>query len=255
MKQADRIRDYVASNIIDPARINGIHEVWIRAGDIHHDMELTNVMPAVCSAISGDKFSRMAGVTLIERAGPSAGSNAMFRFEISPRRIAQDVSANPKSRYSPKKQPWKKPRPDSSCDLTNALVLVSCVKSKGSKPAPARELYTSTMFTLARDFVESRNAQWRILSALYGLVEPETVIQPYDYTLNTLGVSERRQWASDILVDLLPLAKRSGRVIFLAGLRYREFLIEPLVQHGIKVEIPMKSLRQGEQLSWLKGQL
>jgi hypothetical protein len=36
-----------------------------------------------------------------------------------------------------------------------------------------------------------------------------------------------------------------------AGERYREFLIEPLQQRGLEVEIPMEGLRQGEQLEWL----
>ena len=80
MKQADRIREYVASNIIEPARTNGLHEVWIRAGDIHHDLELSNVMPAVCSALRGSKFSQMASVILIEQAGPPVGSNALLDF-------------------------------------------------------------------------------------------------------------------------------------------------------------------------------
>jgi len=36
-----------------------------------------------------------------------------------------------------------------------------------------------------------------------------------------------------------------------AGHRYREFLVEPLLRHGMIVDAPMAGLRRGEQLAWL----
>jgi len=139
--------------------------------------------------------------------------------------------------------------------LSNALVLVSCVKSKRSHPAKARDLYTSPLFTMARDLAEAQGSEIRILSALYGLVEPDTEIAPYEYTLNKLGVAARRAWADTVLADLLPVAKKHGRVVFFAGERYREHLIEPLLRSGIDVQIPMEGLTLGQQLSWLKAKL
>ena len=74
---------------------------------------------------------------------------------------------------------------------------------------------------------------------------------PYDYTLNTLGVAERRDWATDILDKLLPEMASERRVVMFAGYRYREFLVEPLRQRGIEVEVPMANLTRGKQLAWL----
>jgi hypothetical protein len=139
------------------------------------------------------------------------------------------------------------------CDLRNALALVSCVKSKRAHPAPARDLYTSPLFTMARDLIESQAAKWRVLSALYGLVDPDAIIDPYDRTLKRMGIAERRAWANKVLTDLLPLAETFGRVVFFAGERYREFLTEPIERRGVSVEVPMEGLRQGEQLAWLSS--
>jgi cytoplasmic iron level regulating protein YaaA (DUF328/UPF0246 family) len=125
------------------------------------------------------------------------------------------------------------------------------VKSKLPYPAPARELYTSPWFRKARDIIEVRGARWFVLSSLYGLVAPETVIAPYDYTLNTLGVADRQFWATKVVAKLLPKLAGQHRVVMLAGQRYREFLIEPLLRRGLEVEVPMEHLRRGEQLAWL----
>jgi hypothetical protein len=142
-----------------------------------------------------------------------------------------------------------------TCDLRNAMALVSCVKSKRAHAAPARELYTSPLFTMARDLIEAQEAQWRVLSALHGLIEPSAIITPYEYTLKRLGVAERRAWANRVLMDLLPLMEAVDRAVFFAGVRYREFLTEPIMRRGICIEVPMEGLRQGEQLAWLRNQL
>ena len=139
----------------------------------------------------------------------------------------------------------------SDLNLGDALVLISCVKSKLSFAAPARELYISAWFRKARDIVEASGARWFVLSSRYGLVAPDAKIAPYDYTLNKLGVTVRRAWAVDVLDQLLPELASRERVVMFAGMRYREFLIEPLSRKGIYVEVPMANLRRGEQLAWL----
>jgi len=136
-------------------------------------------------------------------------------------------------------------------DFTDALVLVSCVKSKLPRKAPARDLYTSTLFSGIRNIVDSRNLDWFVLSALHGLVDPLDSIEPYERTLNNMRISDRRDWASNVLETLLPVAKKYRKVVFFAGAKYREFLVDPLRQLGIEVVVPMEGLPLGKQLSWL----
>ena len=99
--------------------------------------------------------------------------------------------------------------------------------------------------------METSGARWYVLSSLYRLISPETVIEPYDYTLNTLGVRERKIWAKQVLEQLEPQLDGIQRIVMFAGQRYREFLIQPLERLGITVEVPMEHLNRGQQLAWL----
>ena len=211
-------------------------------------MNLANAMPAVCSAIGSNKFEQIAEVRSINRTGPANGANVYFEFGLAagPLPMQQErVPANGPVRTS------APARAEGELDLSDAVVLISCVKSKRARSAPARSLYTSAWFHKARDLVEASGARWFVLSSRYGLVVPGTEIAPYDYTLNTLGVDERRLWAAKVLDKLVPEIHHERRVVMFAGARYREFLIEPLERLGMEVVVPMAHLRRGEQLGWL----
>jgi hypothetical protein len=77
----------------------------------------------------------------------------------------------------------------------NSVYLVSCVSEKCPGPAPAKELYISNWFRNSRRYVEGTDCPWFILSAEYGLVSPDQIIAPYEKTLNTMPINERRRWA------------------------------------------------------------
>ena len=131
------------------------------------------------------------------------------------------------------------------------LCLVSSVKTKLSQPAPAKELYASAWFRKARAVVEARGWPWHILSEEYGLLDPETIIDPYDKTLNDMRRIKRVEWSRGVMSALNPSLAGVGSVVILAGVKYREFLVPALRERGITVHIPMKGLRNGEQLSQL----
>jgi uncharacterized protein DUF6884 len=247
MTQAERIRQFAVDHYVAPAKAEGRRIITIRAGDIHCDMKLANAMPAVCSAIGSNKFEQIAHLTSINRTGPANGANVYFQFSLAagPLPIQQAYPPIAARRTSMPTQTGK------ALDLADALVLVSCVKSKRTHSVPARSLYTSPWFCKVRDIVEASGARWFVLSALYGLVAPDAEIAPYDRTLNTLGVAERRAWASTVLERLLPEIVTVKRIVMFAGQRYREFLVEPLERRGMKVEVPMARLSRGQQLAWL----
>ena len=131
------------------------------------------------------------------------------------------------------------------------LCLVSCVAKKLSRSVPAKDLYTSDLFRKMRTLVEIQGWPWFILSAKYGLVDPEQVIAPYEKTLNTMGVAERRDWAERCLGALEPHLAGVQSVVFLAGAKYREVLVPVLLDRGIEVRVPMARLPIGKQLAWL----
>lgn len=133
--------------------------------------------------------------------------------------------------------------------------LVSCVSRKRSHATKASELYDSPLFQKARQFVEQRCDRWYILSAKYGLVDPEHVIALYEETLNTKSAAECIQWGQRVWADLCHHLNPGDHVVFLAGERYRKHLFPELVRHGCKVEVPMEGLGIGRQLQWLSQQL
>jgi hypothetical protein len=68
--------------------------------------------------------------------------------------------------------------------------LIACSRTKADRPSLARELYVSPLFRAARAYAERRHGpgQWLILSARYGLVDPDKVLAPH--CLTTWGVKD-----------------------------------------------------------------
>jgi hypothetical protein len=138
--------------------------------------------------------------------------------------------------------------------MSRTIAFVSCVSAKLDEPAAAKDLYTSTWFKKASKYAKSVADQWFILSAEHGLVQPTDVLAPYERTLNTMPVRERRRWAEEVLAEIESEVGRQDRLVFLAGARYREHFVPELRRKGYTVEIPLEGLRIGEQLQRL-GQL
>lgn len=139
--------------------------------------------------------------------------------------------------------------------MTNTIALVACVSKKMNTSMPARKLYCSDWFIKASRYAEQVAEEWYILSARYGLISPDQVINPYNETLNKMPVKQRRAWAQNVIADLRKVILPGTRMIILAGSSYRKYLLVPIQQMDCKVEIPMEGLRIGEQLSWLKRRI
>lgn len=67
------------------------------------------------------------------------------------------------------------------------IALISCVKQKADKPQKARNLYISSLFVKSLEYAEKINVdKIYVLSAKYGLVPIDKVIEPYEKTLNNM---------------------------------------------------------------------
>ncbi|GAB3626954.1 hypothetical protein PTE30175_03556 [Pandoraea terrae] len=138
----------------------------------------------------------------------------------------------------------------------NTVFLVSCVKQKRDGPSPAKLLYTSDWFHKARTYVDASGTWWFILSAEYRLLEPERHFAPYKKTLNRMSISEllqRRTWANKVINQLDAALPSADRIVMLAGVRYREFLIDYMLTRARTVEVPRQGFGIGQQLRWLKS--
>ena len=139
--------------------------------------------------------------------------------------------------------------------MARVIYIVQCVSKKHKTSQPARQLYTSQLFTNAAAYAEKISDEWFIISAKYGLVRPSDLLEPYDVTLKNMSAFERREWAKRVFSDLKPCLQATDTVVMLAGIIYRKDLAKMIEGLGCKVEIPMIGLRIGEQVSWLKKQL
>ncbi|QHE63103.1 hypothetical protein FHE72_20405 [Rossellomorea vietnamensis] len=134
------------------------------------------------------------------------------------------------------------------------IALISCTKSKDTVPCMAKDMYLkSDLFTKASTYVKQNNYDnWFILSAKYGLLSKEEVIEPYNLTLKTMKTMERKQWSLKVLNQLEENVQGQYSVDFYASKKYREYLIPELEEKGIKCTIPLEGKGIGEQLGFYK---
>lgn len=132
-------------------------------------------------------------------------------------------------------------------------VLISCVSSKLTHRAKAKNLYISPLFKYNLRYARTLNPEnILILSAKYGLVPLEKEIDPYNQTLNTMKDKEIKSWAEQVIHELKKeVDLNTDEIIFLAGSRYRKYLIP----HIKNYKIPLQGLGIGKQLQFLKGKV
>ena len=129
------------------------------------------------------------------------------------------------------------------------IVLISCVSQKRTYRSKAKDLYISALFKKNLAYARRLNPDAiYILSAKYGLLDLETEIDPYNLTLNTMSAGEIRNWAEKVLQQLSQVANlNDDHFIFLAGMKYRKYLLPHLRSY----EIPLEGLTIGRQLQAL----
>lgn len=134
--------------------------------------------------------------------------------------------------------------------------LVGCVKGKASTARSARDLYESPLFGGRRAYVIRSCDRWFILSARHGLVEPSTVLEPYDDALQDVSRGERRRWARLVIGQLVSTLSsvRDQTFEIHAGNAYTGFgLTSGLIDMGARVELPGAGLPIGRLLAFYAG--
>lgn len=126
--------------------------------------------------------------------------------------------------------------------------LVACTKQKQPYACAAREMYLpSTLFRKASAYCSREYDRWYILSAKYGLLSPDDIIEPYDQTLKTMSRAEREEWGQQVSSQL---AKLGDHQYFAhAGSAY----LRPL--SGVNIVNVLAGLRIGKRLRWYDEQL
>ena len=131
------------------------------------------------------------------------------------------------------------------------------MKGKLAHRAPARDLYHSRLWSWRRSYAEASGLPWLILSAKHGLLEPATVVYPYDLALADLTASQRRAWGQQVV---RALERRFGDLSGItfevhAGGAYRR-AIEPAIKaRGAQLDAPLAHVPLGSQPAWYQARL
>ena len=137
------------------------------------------------------------------------------------------------------------------------LGLLSCTSEKASYPCKVSEMYLrSNLFRKAISYAKKHYDLIAILSAKYGLLLLDEVIEPYNETLNDKGTQEIKAWSAKVFEQMK--SKLDLKVIsviyFHAGEKYRKYLVPHIEAVHIKCEVPLEGFRIGEQLQWYDQQ-
>jgi hypothetical protein len=142
--------------------------------------------------------------------------------------------------------------------MTERVLLVGCVAKKAPYAAPACELYTSDLFKKRRAYAEMQGIPWAIVSAKYGIVLPDTPIEPYDMAMREYRdrpEAELEAWRRRAKTTLQKVWPRLRAVELHAGQDYFNALLPVARDLGLTVIRPLQGKGIGEQLGWYKKNL
>lgn len=123
--------------------------------------------------------------------------------------------------------------------------LVACCKSKLGRAAPAKDLYTGTLFRLSVAWLGPRVEGWAILSAKHGVLLPDEVTEPYEKTLVGASRDSAREWGELAGMDLRQMFP-GRKFLVVAGKAYMGAL------RGLEHEEAFGGLSLGHKLHALK---
>jgi len=126
----------------------------------------------------------------------------------------------------------------------------------------AKDLYKSALFKSSLAYACKLNPdKIFILSALHHLLDLDKEIEPYNVTLSNvpkdkrklglkiLSTSEKKEWGKKVIKQLAEKSDlKNDNFIILAGQEY----IKPIIDNISRFTNPLKGLRQGERVKFLK---
>lgn len=133
------------------------------------------------------------------------------------------------------------------------IVLLGCGAAKARESRRAIDMYIGGLFRCSRMYCERIGGPHFILSARFGLLDPQRVIEPYDATLQRAAT--RRAWSALVLEALDVVTDEDRELVVLAGSAYVDGWARGLEAAGRIVLAPMRGLDLYQRLGWLRRQL
>ena len=140
------------------------------------------------------------------------------------------------------------------------VVLIACSSQKKEEAAPARELYTSSLFKKALEYARTQTSDDLIfvMSAMHGLVGLGKILTPYDRELSKMRKIDRTFWGIRLVDDLVQRLHARGltltkadEVMLLGGEDYNTPVRGALFRKEVPCVEPLKGMNIGQRLHWL----
>ncbi len=129
------------------------------------------------------------------------------------------------------------------------VYLIGCTKKKTEVKNAAEDLYLGTFPIRYKYALDHNPDSIHIISALHGLVDLETITEPYDLTLSDFERVDRVKWAKKVLAQLKDKYNLNETTfVILAGKDYYEN-IDQVLPH---TELPTRGLSTGYQGQFYK---
>lgn len=130
--------------------------------------------------------------------------------------------------------------------------MVSCSKLKRNEACKASQMYDrSHLFRFASEYCRSHYDQWYILSAKYGLLSPNEIIQPYDKCLYSMSVEDQERWGRMVADQIRQEVMPEDELYFHTGSLYSA-RIAKFLKNEYHLYEPMQGLPIGKQMHWYK---
>jgi hypothetical protein len=132
------------------------------------------------------------------------------------------------------------------------IFIITCSSQKIKTESPARDLYLSERFILAKKLADEYADQWFIISAKYGLLEPDQVVAPYDKNLKELSLQEYKLWSEKNIRKLDYCLTEKINFICLGEEEYFLDIETYLLRQGNTINIPFRHIEKDNRVPWLR---
>lgn len=133
------------------------------------------------------------------------------------------------------------------------IAILSCGKSKQLVPAKAIDIYIGILFRQKLKYVQVfyPNADIYILSAKYGIIPADLVIEPYDKMVPLREDDFFKEW-SQMVTEQLRSFDKTEDIVFLGNQHY----YRPIDSYFVgQKQSPLLGLKPGQQLARLTDEL
>lgn len=107
------------------------------------------------------------------------------------------------------------------------IVFIGCGATKMKTACKARKMYVGNYVQLCLAYAQTFTTQDNIyiLSAKYGVLPLEKVIEPYNKTLNNMNIEEKQDWKNMVIKQLEDIGiNKDTEVVFICGTNYYTLL-------------------------------